>query len=106
LKDASERELNEAADAALASPQPAAETATDFIYSPAVDPTSKEFDTEDNPTLSDKAGTMVDLINRCLHTEMKRDPRILVFGEDIADCSREESLDQVKGKGRVFKVTA
>src|SRR6184192_3268076 len=106
LKDEIDRELNEAADAALASPQPAAETATDFIYSPTVDPTSKEFDTEDQLTLADKAGTMVDLINRCLHTEMKRDPRILVFGEDIADCSREESLDQVKGKGGVFKVTA
>ena len=106
LKDEIDREINEAADAALASPQPAAETATDFIYSPTLDPTSKEFDTEDQVTLSDKAGTMVDLINRCLRTEMKRDPRILVFGEDIADCSREESLDQVKGKGGVFKVTA
>jgi len=106
LKDEIDREINEAGDAALASPQPAAETALDFIYSPTVDPTSKEFDTEDNPTLGDKAGTMVDLINRCLHTEMKRDPRILVFGEDVADCSREESLEQVKGKGGVFKVTA
>ena len=106
MKDEVDGEINEAAEVALASPQPAPETATDFIYSPMVDPTSKEFDTEDQVTLSDKAGTMVDLINRCLHTEMKRDPRILVFGEDIADCSREESLDQVKGKGGVFKVTA
>lgn len=106
LKDEIDREINEAADAALASPQPAAETATDFVYSPTVDPTSPEFDTEANPELTGNLGTMVDLINRCLHTEMKRDPRIMVFGEDIADCSREQSLDKVKGKGGVFKVTA
>jgi 2-oxoisovalerate dehydrogenase E1 component len=106
LKDEVDREINEAADTALASPQPAPETATDFVYSPVVDPTSPEFDTEDRVELSGKPGTMVDLINRCLHTEMKRDPRIIVFGEDIADCSREEALDLVKGKGGVFKVTA
>ena len=106
LKDEVAREVNEAADQALASPQPAAETATAFVYSPDVDPTSKEFDTEENVQLSGNPGTMVDLINRCLHTEMKRDPRVIVFGEDIADCSREKSLDKVKGKGGVFKVTA
>jgi 2-oxoisovalerate dehydrogenase E1 component len=106
LKDEVDREINEAADIALASPQPAKETALDFIYSPTVDPTAREFDTEDIVELSGNPGTMVDLINRCLHTEMKRDPRVIVFGEDIADCSREESLDQVKGKGGVFKVTA
>ena len=106
LKDEVDREINEAADAALASPQPAPETATDFVYSPTIDPTSKEFDTEDNVQLTGNPGTMVDLINRCLHTEMKRDPRIVVFGEDIADCSREKSLNEVKGKGGVFKVTA
>jgi 2-oxoisovalerate dehydrogenase E1 component len=106
LKDEVDREINEAADIALASPQPAPETALDFIYSPTVDPTSKDFDTEDIVELSGNPGTMVDLINRCLHTEMKRDSRVIVFGEDIADCSREESLDQVKGKGGVFKVTA
>ena len=106
LKDIVDRDINEAADLALASPQPTPETVLDFIYSPSIDPTGPEFDTEDLLELSGNPGTMVDLINRCLHTEMKRDQRVIVFGEDIADCSREESLGQVKGKGGVFKVTA
>src|SRR2546429_1928921 len=106
LKDEVAREVNEAADKALASPQPAPETATDFVYSPTVDPTSKDFDTEDQVQLSGNPGTMVDLINRCLHTEMKRDPRIVVFGQDVADCSRDKFINELKGKGGVFKVTA
>jgi 2-oxoisovalerate dehydrogenase E1 component len=77
-----------------------------YVYSPDVDPTTKEFDTEESAQLSGNAGTMVDLINRCLHTEMARDARVIVFGEDVADCSREQFLDKVKGKGGVFKVTA
>ncbi|HKO96842.1 MAG TPA: thiamine pyrophosphate-dependent enzyme [Pyrinomonadaceae bacterium] len=106
IKDEIDAQIIEAADLALASPQPAPETAMLHVYSPDVDPTSKEFDTEDGAELSGNAGTMVDLINRCLHTEMARDPRIVIFGEDVADCSREEYLEQVKGKGGVFKVTA
>jgi len=106
IKDEIDREVNEAADAALASPQPAKETATQFVFSPDVDPCSKEFDTEDRVQLSGNAGTMVDLINRCLDTEMARDPRIVIFGEDVADCSKEQYLETVKGKGGVFKVTA
>src|ERR1041385_1847197 len=106
IKDEVDREVNEAADIALGSAQPARETAMHFIFSPDVDPTSKEFDTEDRVQLSGNAGTMVDLINRCLETEVARDPRIVVFGEDVADCSREQYLDSVKGKGGVFKVTA
>jgi 2-oxoisovalerate dehydrogenase E1 component len=106
IKDELDASVTEAADQALASPQPATDTVKQFVYSPDVDPTSKEFDTEADAVLSGNPGTMVDLINRCLHTEMARDPRIVVFGEDVADCSREKSLEQVKGKGGVFKVTA
>jgi 2-oxoisovalerate dehydrogenase E1 component len=106
IKDEVDREVTEAADKALASAQPARETATDYVFSPDVDPCAKEFDTEDAVQLSGNAGTMVDLLNRCLETEMARDPRIIIFGEDVADCSREQYLDTVKGKGGVFKVTA
>src|SRR5262249_35655194 len=106
IKDEVDREVAVAADEALASSQPPVESVMDFVFSPDIDPTSTEFDTEDQVELSGNAGTMVDLINRCLHTEMERDPRIIVFGEDVADCSREQYLDSVKGKGGVFKVTA
>lgn len=106
LKDEVDREIIEATDVALKSPQPAPETALLYVYSPDVDPTAKEFDTEDLVELSGNPGTMVDLINRCLHEEMARDLRVVVFGEDVADCSREKFLDAVKGKGGVFKVTA
>ncbi len=106
IKDEVDASVNEATDQALVSPQPDPETVKLYVYSPDVDPAAKEFDTEESAQLSGNAGTMVDLINRCLHTEMARDPRIIVFGEDVADCSREQFLEQVKGKGGVFKVTA
>jgi 2-oxoisovalerate dehydrogenase E1 component len=106
LKDEIDAEVNRAADEALASPQPAQKTATDFVYSTEIDPTAKEFDTEEGAQVSGNAGTLVDNITRCLHEEMARDPRIVVFGQDVADVSREQYLEQVKGKGGVFKVTA
>ncbi|MFL6373989.1 MAG: thiamine pyrophosphate-dependent enzyme [Pyrinomonadaceae bacterium] len=100
-------EVNKAADIAVETPQPAGDTALRNVFSPDVDPTDRQlFDTEDGAELSGNPGTMVDLINRCMHEEMERDPRIVVFGEDVADVSREEYLETVKGKGGVFKVTA
>jgi 2-oxoisovalerate dehydrogenase E1 component len=100
-------EINKAADIAVETPQPAGPTALRNVFSEDVDPTDRSvFDTEDGAELSGNAGTMVDLINRCMHEEMSRDPRIVVFGEDVADASREEYLERVKGKGGVFKVTA
>ncbi|MGI9164805.1 MAG: alpha-ketoacid dehydrogenase subunit alpha/beta [Pyrinomonadaceae bacterium] len=106
IKDDIDKEITEAADQALASPQPAPDTAKLYVFSPDVDPCSQQFDTEEGAELSGNAGTMVDLINRCLHTEMARDPRMIVFGEDVADVSRDTYLEKVKGKGGVFKVTA
>src|SRR3989442_10514160 len=43
LKNAVDREVTEAADLAIASPQPAPETVRLYVYSPDVDPTTKDF---------------------------------------------------------------
>jgi 2-oxoisovalerate dehydrogenase E1 component len=94
-----------ATDDALAQPQPSADTVYFAVYSPDVDPTSEQFDTEDDPQFSGEPTTMVDLLNACMKDEMRRDEKILVFGQDVADVSREEYLGKVKGKGGVFKVT-
>ncbi|UCC83002.1 MAG: dehydrogenase E1 component subunit alpha/beta [Gemmatimonadota bacterium] len=97
-------EIQEAVDRAAEVPQPEPDTATLYVYSPDVDPTSDEFATEPQFGEGDPT-TMVDLLNACLRDEMERDPAILMFGEDVADASREAALDEVKGKGGVFKVT-
>ena len=106
IEDNARAAVAAAADQALEHPQPPPESATRWLYSETVDPTGRAFDTEDGPTFRDERPlTMVDLLNRCLRTEMARDPRIVVFGQDVADASREEALAEVKGKGGVFKVT-
>ena len=105
IKQGVEEEVEIATQTALASPQPATDTIYRYVYSPDVDPASEQFDTEDDPQFQGDPTTMVDLLNRCMKDEMARDPRIVVFGEDVADVSRDQYLGQVKGKGGVFKVT-
>jgi 2-oxoisovalerate dehydrogenase E1 component len=98
-----EREVNQAADGALAAPKPEPDTAALYVFSPDVDPAADLFESE--PRRAGQAETMVAAINRTLKDEMAVNPRIVVFGEDVADSSREEALESVAGKGGVFKVT-
>jgi 2-oxoisovalerate dehydrogenase E1 component len=118
IEQSVEQEVSAAADRALQAPLPKVEDITRHVYSENLDPTSSAFATEQvaapGSISGGKAGraasaeprTMADLINACLHDEMRRDPRIVVYGQDVADASREAALAEVKGKGGVFKLTA
>ncbi|HTC47706.1 MAG TPA: dehydrogenase E1 component subunit alpha/beta [Candidatus Aquilonibacter sp.] len=110
-----DEELQIAVDQALAALPPAPESVMQYVYSPDLDPTSPAFEsqaisdasTNSSDAKKPAAKTMADLINATLRDEMTRDERIVIFGEDVADCSREEYLKRklVKGKGGVFKLT-
>jgi 2-oxoisovalerate dehydrogenase E1 component len=112
LERSLDREAAEAAERALQSPPPAVESITTHVYSEDLDPTSAAFATEQPEHTEEEsvpkvaAHTMADLINHCLRDEMRRDERIVIYGEDVADASRMEALSEVKGKGGVFKLTA
>jgi len=118
LEQSLDREAAEAGELALEAPLPKVSDITRHVYSEDLDPTSMMTAQEhvDAPggAGGGKAGgakgsdprTMADLINACLHDEMRRDPRIVVYGEDVADASREGALKEAEGKGGVFKLTA
>jgi 2-oxoisovalerate dehydrogenase E1 component len=113
-----EEQIQADADRALDAPIPQPESIYNFVYSPDLDPTSAAFDThplavapettESKKPSASLPKTMADLINATLRDEMRRDERVIIFGEDVADASREEYLKQklIKGKGGVFKLTS
>jgi 2-oxoisovalerate dehydrogenase E1 component len=104
LEASVDREVRDAADEALAAAEPGIESVVEHVYSPDIDPTSPSFASE--PEFHGSPKTMVEMVAATLSDEMARDERIIVFGEDVADASREENLKHVKGKGGVFKATA
>jgi 2-oxoisovalerate dehydrogenase E1 component len=106
IREEIDAEIAEASERASAQPQPEAGSVYVHVYSEAVDPSSEAFDTKPAFEADASETTVVDLLNACMRDEMRRDPTIVVFGEDVADVSRADYLDEVKGKGGVFKVTA
>jgi 2-oxoisovalerate dehydrogenase E1 component len=98
-------QLRAASDEAITRPQPPTSSAAMYVFSPDVDPTSERFAVEPNVDPAAQTETMLQNINYCLRDEMKRNPKIVMFGEDIADASHEDVLGETKGKGGVFGVT-
>jgi len=99
-----DREVREAGDQALAAESPSVDSILANVYSPDVDPASPAFAAQ--PQFHGAPKTMVEMVSATLSDEMARDERITVFGEDVADASRDENLKHVKGKGGVFKATS
>jgi 2-oxoisovalerate dehydrogenase E1 component len=99
-----DEEVRAAADQALTAELPSIDSVHLNVYSSEVDPASATFETQ--PQFHGAPKTMVEMVAVTLSDEMARDERIIVFGEDVADASREDNLKQVKGKGGVFKATS
>ena len=98
-----DREIAEATDAALKAPKPSIDTADSFVFSPTSIRPRRRSTRRRSPKASPTRWSRA--INRTLKDEMARNPRIVVFGEDVADASKASALPHVPGKGGVFKVT-
>ncbi len=105
-----DEEVQRASDRAMQAVLPRAtpEAILRHVYSENLTPGDVRFATEPQATAEPGERTMAELINHCLKDEMRRDERIVVFGEDVADATRDEPLraGKLKGKGGVFKLTA
>jgi 2-oxoisovalerate dehydrogenase E1 component len=108
LEQEVDEEVRSAAEKVLRSPLPEVSSIKRHVYSEDLDPTRQDLGRPAVQTSDVQARTMADLINCCLKDEMQRDPRIVLFGQDVADTSHDQELRQglVKGKGGVFKLTA
>ena len=103
--DEATKEVREAMTRALETPWASKDTYMDHLYSD-IDPTSSQFETEAKMTGKEDI-PLATAINMTLKSEIKRNPLMMVFGEDVADFTEVEKYDNpdLKGKGGVFKVT-
>ena len=110
LEQKVDEEVHRAADRAMQAVLPSVtrEAILRHQYSEELRPTDARFDTQPEATADASERTMAEPINHCLKDEMRRDERVVVFGEDVADATRDEALraGEIKGKGGVFKLTA
>jgi 2-oxoisovalerate dehydrogenase E1 component len=103
-----DEEVQRAADRAVMATLPAVASIAKHVYSEDLSSQDARFATAIATTADPTERTMADLINCCLKDEMRRDERVVVFGEDVADATRDGALraGKIKGKGGVFKLTA
>ncbi|HEY4613001.1 MAG TPA: dehydrogenase E1 component subunit alpha/beta, partial [Bacteroidota bacterium] len=91
LKEEIKRQIDAAADWAETRPLPEATTVEDHVYGEAHANPPRDFA---EPEHKGNRVVLVDAVNHALHEEMQRNPKMIIFGEDIAD-----------GKGGVFTAT-
>ena len=90
LRESVRNEVNEAADRADSRPQPTPENLLGNIFAG-----EREVVEDEHPSaISTEPVTMIDAINHGLREEMTRNPKMMMWGEDVADP-----------KGGVFGVT-
>jgi 2-oxoisovalerate dehydrogenase E1 component len=104
LKTEIKEEVNNAAERAEAQPSPTADTAERNVFSPNVIVAKENFSERKH---EGKNVVMVDAINHALHEEMKVNPKMLVYGEDIAGSkggvfSATKGLTAAFGEARAF----
>lgn len=81
----------EAADNAYSQPLPGTKDIEKYLFCPPEEQTKIEYEKSEP---SGEPVVMVDAINHALHEEMAKNPKMIIYGEDIAD-----------GKGGVFTAT-
>ncbi|HEY5215122.1 MAG TPA: thiamine pyrophosphate-dependent enzyme, partial [Acidobacteriaceae bacterium] len=82
-----DEEVQRATDRALSAVLAQPDSILKHVYSEDLRPTDAAFEAVVQPTASATEYTMLDLINHCLQDEMRRDERVVVFGEDVADVT-------------------